>query len=82
MSIRTFSCVITLVVLLAFQPLAAQASAPAYDAIFVFGDSYCDVGNVFIATGGFKPAAPYFNGRFSDGPIWIDLVKSLNIEPQ
>lgn len=51
---------------------ARAASHPAFDAIYVFGDSYCDVGNIFIATGGAIPAAPYFNGRFSNGPIWID----------
>jgi len=74
MSIRPLSCVITLVLLLAFQPIAANATTPAYSAIYVFGDSYCDVGNVFIATGGALPAAPYFNHRFSDGPIWIDHI--------
>jgi outer membrane lipase/esterase len=51
---------------------ARAASHPAFDAIYVFGDSYYDVGNIFIATGGAIPAAPYFNGRFSNGPIWID----------
>ena len=81
MSIRTLSCVITLVLLLAFQPLAANATAPAFDAIFVFGDSYCDVGNVFIATHGAKPAAPYFDGRFSDGPLWVDHIASARSLP-
>lgn len=52
--------------------IAAHASQPAFDAIYVFGDSYCDVGNIFIATSGAEPAAPYYMGRFSNGPIWID----------
>ena len=47
---------------------------PTYSNIYVFGDSYCDVGNIFIATGGAEPAAPYYNGRFSNGPIWIEHV--------
>lgn len=51
---------------------ASAASHPAFDAIYVFGDSYCDVGNIFKATGGTVPAPPYFDGRFSNGPIWID----------
>jgi phospholipase/lecithinase/hemolysin len=51
-----------------------SAATPTYDAIYVFGDSYCDVGNIFIATGGAEPAAPYYNGRFSNGPIWIEHV--------
>jgi phospholipase/lecithinase/hemolysin len=60
-------------VLMLIVPITAlAASHPAFDAIYVFGDSYCDVGNIFTATGGAVPAAPYFNGRFSNGPIWID----------
>ncbi len=53
---------------------AAQARTASYDALYVFGDSYCDVGNIFAATGGAEPAAPYYNGRFSNGPIWLDHV--------
>jgi phospholipase/lecithinase/hemolysin len=53
---------------------AMSAAASTYDAIYVFGDSYCDVGNIFIATNGAEPAAPYYNGRFSNGPIWIEHV--------
>jgi phospholipase/lecithinase/hemolysin len=49
-------------------------ATPSYDNIYVFGDSYCDVGNIFIATGGAEPAFPYYNGRFSNGPIWIEHV--------
>lgn len=52
--------------------LAAYASQPAFDAIYVFGDSYSDVGNIYLATNGAVPAAPYYMGRFSNGPIWID----------
>jgi phospholipase/lecithinase/hemolysin len=52
--------------------IAAHGDAGSFDAIYVFGDSYSDVGNIFLATGGAKPAAPYYNGRFSNGPIWVD----------
>jgi outer membrane lipase/esterase len=51
---------------------ARAGSHPAFDAIYVFGDSYCDVGNLFAATGDTYPPPPYYNGRFSNGPIWID----------
>jgi outer membrane lipase/esterase len=54
--------------------VAAQAAATSYDAIYVFGDSYCDVGNDFALTGGTTPAAPYYDGRFSNGPVWIEHV--------
>jgi outer membrane lipase/esterase len=49
-------------------------ATPSYDNIYVFGDSYCDVGNILIATHGAEPAFPYYNGRFSNGPIWIEHV--------
>ncbi len=54
---------------------AAVCSLPAmaqYSSLTVFGDSLSDTGNIFLATGGVTPAAPYFNGRFSNGPVWID----------
>lgn len=59
---------------LAMATLMAQASTPVYDNLYVFGDSYCDVGNIYAATGHAVPAAPYYNGRFSNGPIWLDHV--------
>jgi phospholipase/lecithinase/hemolysin len=64
--------ILTILIGLLVRP--ATAHAAKYDAIVVFGDSYCDVGNVFIATHGTTPAPPYFNGRFSNGPIWIEHV--------
>jgi phospholipase/lecithinase/hemolysin len=39
---------------LALASQAAMAATPSYDALYVFGDSYCDVGNLFLATGGAK----------------------------
>jgi len=54
--------------------MTAQAETPKYDALYVFGDSYCDVGNLFLATGGAEAGPPYYNGRFSNGPIWLDHV--------
>jgi len=65
---------LTILASLLVASLTAQAAIPAYDALYVFGDSYCDVGNIFAATSGAEPAAPYYNGRFSNGPIWLDHV--------
>jgi phospholipase/lecithinase/hemolysin len=59
---------------LGLATLAAQAATPSYDALYVFGDSYCDVGNLFLATGGAEPVAPYYDMRFSNGPLWVDHV--------
>jgi phospholipase/lecithinase/hemolysin len=62
------------VAVLGLASLTVAATTPSYDALYVFGDSYCDVGNVFLATGGAEAAPPYYNGRFSNGPIWLDHV--------
>jgi len=64
----------TATLMLIVSTAAYAASHPTFDAIYVFGDSYSDVGNISFATGGATPSAAegYFNGRFSNGPIWID----------
>jgi len=49
-------------------------STSGYENLYVFGDSYCDVGNLFAATGGAVPSAPYYKGRFCNGLIWVDHV--------
>jgi outer membrane lipase/esterase len=58
----------------------------AYSKVISFGDSLSDVGNVYTATalapGGPTPGAPYFNGRFSDGPVWVEtLATGLGLSP-
>ena len=53
---------------------AAQANGQApFDEIIVFGDSLSDTGNVFISSGG-PPSPPYFDGRFSNGPVTVERV--------
>jgi outer membrane lipase/esterase len=60
--------------------LAASAGAQAYSNLYIFGDSLSDTGNIFALTGGATPAAPYFAGRFSDGPVWAEtLATSLGL---
>ena len=77
MSIRRSLWVLTALICLAFESIAARAAAPGYDAIYVFGDSYCDVGNIYAATSHAIPLSPpYFSGRFSNGPIWVEHVAS------
>jgi phospholipase/lecithinase/hemolysin len=72
--VRRLVWIVTLAVLFGAVSWNAQAAIPTFTHLYVFGDSYCDVGNVFIATGGTEPAPPYYNGRFSNGPIWVDHV--------
>ncbi|RZI81816.1 MAG: PEP-CTERM sorting domain-containing protein [Rubrivivax sp.] len=65
----------TAVVLLASPFSAAQA---AYSQIVAFGDSLSDNGNAFAATKGALgfgiPVAPYWNGRFSNGPVAVEVM--------
>ena len=43
--------------------------------IVTFGDSLSDPGNLFAVTGGLQPPSPpYANGRFSNGPTWIEQI--------
>jgi phospholipase/lecithinase/hemolysin len=65
---------VLLSVIVGLATIACEAAKPGYDSLYVFGDSYCDVGNIFTATKGTVPPAPYYNGRFSNGPIWLDHV--------
>jgi len=65
---------------LAASGFVSLAQAGSIDAIEAFGDSLSDVGNVFSLTG--IPAAPYVNGQFSNGNIWVqDLALDLGLSP-
>jgi phospholipase/lecithinase/hemolysin len=48
----------------------AHAASP-FATIYSFGDSLSDVGNTFLATGGARPANPYADGQYSNGPNWV-----------
>ena len=54
---------------------AEAASVDRFTSLWVLGDSLSDPGNLFRATGGETPASPpYFEGRFSNGPVWAEHV--------
>ncbi len=60
--------------------VALPLHAAPYSAIYAFGDSLSDVGNVYAATGGVTPAAPYAAGQFSNGPVWVQgFAKALGL---
>jgi outer membrane lipase/esterase len=52
----------------------SSANADSFDAIYTFGDSLSDAGNAYLASGGTIPGAPYSNGRFSNGNVWVQDV--------
>jgi phospholipase/lecithinase/hemolysin len=61
--------------------LPLKATAASFSKIYTFGDSLSDTGNAFKATASqLPPSPPYFEGRFSNGPVWIEyLAKSLGL---
>ncbi|MDY6937551.1 MAG: SGNH/GDSL hydrolase family protein [Cyanobacteriota bacterium] len=66
----------------AVYPSVATA-ANLFSEIYVFGDSLSDTGNAFAGTNGqIPPSPPYFDGNFSNGPIWVELLASdLGLTP-
>ena len=64
------------------SPTPAPAGAK-YPAIYAFGDSLTDTGNVSLATLGMVPVAPpYADRSFSNGPNWVqDLAQDLGLPP-
>lgn len=56
--------------------IATQAQAASFSTFYVFGDSLVDAGNVSAITGGTTPpaAAGYFQGRFTNGYDYTDLL--------
>jgi phospholipase/lecithinase/hemolysin len=72
------SYLLTAVAALGFSQIAV--AAPIYTNLYVFGDSLVDAGNTQLAVvgaGGTDPApatSGYFNGRFTNGPDYVDLL--------
>ena len=53
--------------------VAGAASAQTYNRLVVFGDSLSDNGNVYAVSG--QPTSPpYYQGRFSNGPVFTELL--------
>lgn len=65
---------------------AASLVLADIDEIFVFGDSLVDTGNLFALStllgSPTPPSPPYFAGRFSNGPLWVEnLAVTLGLTP-
>jgi phospholipase/lecithinase/hemolysin len=52
---------------------SAQASQFSYSKMYVFGDSLSDSGNIYNSSPQQFPVF-YSNGRFSNGPNWVDYL--------
>jgi phospholipase/lecithinase/hemolysin len=56
--------------------------AGGFTRVYAFGDSLSDAGNVYTATLGQVPSAPYSDGRFSNGNVWVqDLDQNVGLPP-
>ncbi|MFI4859524.1 MAG: SGNH/GDSL hydrolase family protein [Phycisphaerales bacterium JB063] len=77
--------VLTLGLGLGLGLFAGAAYGQSYSEVVVFGDSLSDVGNTansFLISL-FSPQAqpPYYEGRFSNGPVWAEhLAQSLDLD--
>lgn len=60
-----------------------KALAQQFNQYFIFGDSLVDNGNLYRLTGNqFPTSPPYFQGRFSNGPVWSEILGAeLKIVP-
>ena len=48
--------------------------------VVTFGDSYTDTGNVYkVSHGTWPKSPPYYRGRYSNGPNWVDQLKLLGV---
>ena len=54
----------------------AVAATTIYTGLYSFGDSLSDVGNTSLATAGTRPGPGYFNGRYSNGPLWVEQLSA------
>ena len=60
------------------------SGAVGFTGIYVFGDSLTDTGNACSSPCPGYPVPPYYSGRFSNGPVWIEGVATalgLSLSP-
>jgi outer membrane lipase/esterase len=69
-----------LFLIVVFHVYKIQSQGIPYDTIVCFGDSLSDTGNVYNLTGKKWPVVPpYYLGRFSDGPVWVEKLGISNL---
>ncbi|BAY48758.1 lipolytic enzyme, G-D-S-L [Scytonema sp. HK-05] len=63
-----------------FGQFEGRSPRSLFSDFYVFGDSFSDTGNVFALTKGIFPDFPNYQGRFSNGKIWIEtLAQQLSV---
>lgn len=77
---------ILLILAITFSTLTAfgddsTVAQPKFDRIIIFGDSLSDNGNLYAKSLNKMPKSPpYFSGRFSNGPTWVELFNEKYYE--
>jgi outer membrane lipase/esterase len=71
---RTRETFVAAMVSVAAVAVAGQANAQTYGRIVSFGDSLTDKGSLSP-----PPPPPYFEGRFSNGPTWVERLGFDNV---
>jgi phospholipase/lecithinase/hemolysin len=61
------------IAILTITTLGATAQAADITGIVAFGDSLSDTGNTYLAIG-YPPSPPYYQGHYSNGPIWLEYL--------
>ncbi len=71
--LRWSGSVVWLGLVLAVFVATTRASEECVPELIVFGDSLSDNGNLYAVVG-VPPSPPYFEGRFSNGPVWVEVL--------
>jgi len=75
--VRSYNSVLLLIVVFCVYPVQDQEIP--YDTIVCFGDSMSDTGNAYNLTDFIWPPPPYYRGRFSNGPVWVEKLGISNL---
>src|ERR1700761_6724036 len=59
----------------ALRAPSSYGSFLSFQNLVVFGDSLSDNGNTFSSVG--LPKAPYYDGRWTNGPNWVDYISQV-----
>lgn len=75
-----------LFIIFSFYPLVSSAEVQnnSFTRLFIFGDSLSDTGNTSkLFSGLFPKIPPYFKGRLSNGPVWVEhFSQTMNISSE
>ena len=63
---------------IAMDAPAARAQGIDISSLVVFGDSLSDTDNRKLVEPQNRPQPPYFNGRYSNGPVWVEDLGTIS----